>query len=74
MYRMVYVAIPIGAYLQRSGNFGDYASSPVLTWDDLEIAKRDADWNQTTVVTGYYKIIDANGQEVYRSKEGMSNE
>lgn len=69
MYRMLYTAIPVGTYLQRSGNFGNYATSPVLTWNSLEEAKQAADWNQETVVTGYFSIIDKDGNEIYRAQE-----
>lgn len=68
MYRMLYTAIPVGTYLQRAGNFGNYATSPVLTWNSLEEAKKDADWQQTTVVTGYFSVIDTTGKEVYRAQ------
>lgn len=68
LYRMCYTAVPIGSYLQRAGSFGDYADSPVLTWDSLDEAIQAADWNQESVVTGYYSVIDETGREVYRSK------
>lgn len=68
-YRMLYTAIPIGTHLQRAGNFADFATSPVLTWNSLEEAIQAANWNQESVVTGYYSIIDESGKEVYRSQE-----
>jgi hypothetical protein len=73
-YRMLYTAIPVGTHLQRSGSFGNFATSPVLTWSSLEEAIQAADWNQDSVVTGHYSVIDEQGKEVYRSKGESKDE
>lgn len=65
MYRMLYTAIPVGSYLQRLGSF---AESPVLTWDSLDEAKQYADWQHSTVVTGWYTVINEAGKPVYTTK------
>lgn len=69
-YRMRYSAPCLGSYIQRAGNFGNYATSPVLTWDNLDTAKQEANWNHASVVTGHYEIIDEVGEVVY-STEGQ---
>lgn len=69
-YRMLYTAPCVGTYLQHTGNFADFATSPVLTWDNIDDAKQEANWNHASVVTGHYMVIDENNKVVY-STEGQ---